>query len=141
MKIFRILDHIRPDWILFDVAGGSDEVRMIERTGIEPALPEASPPVFPEIDRKRVFPIRDCHRFGQTAFGFRDSDQMNMVRHQTINPENEPRLVSVFLEKFEIINSIFVMKKDRLATIPPLNDMMGNTGDDDAGDTRQLCLY
>lgn len=132
--IFWALGYPRPDRVAFDIAGRGDEVSMIERTRIKPALPKTSSPVFSKVDCESVFPIRLRHNFGQTIRSLGNRDHMGVIRHQAITPKDGSRLISVFLEKPKIINSVLIAKKDLLAPVSALDDMMGDPRDDDACD-------
>ncbi len=63
---------------------------------------------------------------------------MHMIRHQAVSPEGDAFLFSVFLEQAKIIRIVIVAEKYLLPSVSALDDMMGDAGDDDAGDTGHI---
>jgi hypothetical protein len=82
-------------------------------------------PAFPKIDSPRISPARFTHGGIQTIPGFRNTDQVDMVRHETISPYFDMVLCTPIRHEFQIGKMVFIIEKSLLPPVSPLNHMVG----------------
>ena len=62
---------------------------------------------------------------------------MNVVRHETVGPDAAPGPARGLAEEVAVELLIGVLEEGLLAAIAALGDVIGNAGQDDAGETGQ----
>jgi hypothetical protein len=71
--------------------------------------------------------VRFPDRLPQAIFGFRNSNQMDMIRHQAIRPDRDVTPAAPLGHQGQVGPVIFVMEEGLHSSIPALGDMVGNT--------------
>ncbi len=61
---------------------------------------------------------------------------MNVVGHQTVSVDRDFTFISVLSQPIEIESTVVIGEKHRLAVVTALDDMLGNSGNMEAGSTR-----
>ena len=64
----------------------------------------------------------------------RHEDEMHMVRHQAVSPACDAVLAAPARQEIAIEFVVVVAEEHPLAPVAALGDVMGKTGDDEAGD-------
>lgn len=105
-------------------------MRLIHDHRSEPPLPEMPGPVVAPVDARRIAAMRIGDGPPQAVFVGRRDDQMDMVGHQAPGPDLAPGVPHGGAQHLDIGAVIIIAEKHRLATIAPLGDMMGQTGND-----------
>ena len=75
--------------VAFDIAGGGEEVRLVEDAGSEPPLPEIAAPALAQVDRTGIAPMGLAQAVGEPLGGVRHEDQMDVVGHQAPGPDRD----------------------------------------------------
>jgi hypothetical protein len=57
---------------------------------------------------------------------------VNMIDHQGVSPDQNAVFRGVFAEKFQIGESIFLIKEDISSAVAAMRDVMRRTGDNDS---------
>jgi hypothetical protein len=123
-------DDRSADRVEKDVLSSRDEMTLVQRAGEEPSLPEKTPPILPEVDAHRIFPVSLTQALGETVHSPGDRDQVHVVFHEAIGPKIDARIRPVLAEKMKVESPILILEKHGLAAITPLDDMVGITWHD-----------
>jgi hypothetical protein len=106
----------------------------------EPTLEQESLPAFPGVDDQRVAALGLAEAVSETVRLRGDGDQMEMVLHQAESPDSDPVLRGLTAQQGQEKGPVLVGKEDALASIPPLDQMVRATGDNDPGESRHVIL-
>jgi len=63
---------------------------------------------------------------------------MHMIGHQAVRPKGDAFLISIFLKQAKVEDVVVFAKKDLLPAVSTLDDMVRNSGNDDADDAGHL---
>ena len=126
--VFRFGCQVGTDRILFDVAGSSKEVLFVQWEGGEAALPQIASPLFPEVDHSSVAAVGFANGTGETGFGFRNCDDMNVIGHEAVGPDGEVVFISLFFQDVQIRTLVSFFQKNVLSAISPLHDVVRDSG-------------
>jgi len=63
--------------------------------------------------------------FGKGSFFFRDTDEMNMISHETIGPDFKTIFLTVFFKPMKILLKVIVIVENRVLIVATLGYMMG----------------
>lgn len=88
-------------------------------------MPEMPPPSLTKIDPTGVTPMGFPDRPPQALLGFRNHDQMDVIRHQAVGPDLHGPAGAPFRHQMDVCPIIFSTEKGLLPAIPPLSDVMG----------------
>jgi hypothetical protein len=81
-------------------------------------------PGFTSVDLKCVHAVDPAKQPGKARFLFRDSHQMNVVRHETVSPEFYACLCFILGQEVEIIRIVRLVEKGGLPAISSLGDVV-----------------
>ena len=84
------------------------------------------------MDHPGITLVRDTHGFSETQYVMRDGDKMNMIIHQTIGDDSDSGLMGLFRKELYVGLFVLVAKENGLPPVPPLNDMMGASWNNNA---------
>jgi hypothetical protein len=93
-----------------------------------------------DVDERHKPPVRLADRPRQTVQGGGREDEMHVVGHQAADPARhgvEPALPG---QKVAVERVVARLRKQRLPPVAALRYMIGNVGDDDAGETRHQAI-
>jgi hypothetical protein len=65
--------------------------------------------------------------------------KMNVIFHQAICPQLDPRFESMRRKELKIGFPVLIAEKNGLLPVPPLDNVVGITRDDDTRQTRHFC--
>ncbi len=116
-----------------DVTHCVDEVLLIHGDRAEAALEKMPGPARPRVDEAGVEAMRSRQRQRQPVRVGGSKNEVDVVGHLTIGPNFDGEAPAAFGEPVAIQRVVVVGEKDPLATVPALGDMVGNVGNDDAG--------
>ena len=72
-----------------DVSNGSDQVSLVHRKRRESLLPQMAHPAMAPIDHPCILAMSFTERSGQSVRGRGHTDQVHVIRHQTVGPDVE----------------------------------------------------
>ena len=93
----------------------------------KPPLPQVSAGAILSIEACCVSRVRVSKRQSQRVALFWHSHKMNMIGHQTIRPNLDGIRAKCVTDAIQIGVSISIIRKDFLAAIAPLRDMVGQS--------------
>jgi hypothetical protein len=82
-------------------------------------------PLLPKIDMTRITPVSLAYRPAKAVLGFRNGNQMHVVRHQAVRPYFDTAFTTPFGHKLDIVPIIIIAEKCILPAIASLGYMMG----------------
>jgi hypothetical protein len=98
-------------------------------------LPEISLPIFTDIYDAGIFAMGLGERLREAVLSSRHGGKMNVVSHQAVSQYAKAVPVRFPLEELEIEGSVAFRKKDLLPPVASLDDMMGISGNNHAGNS------
>lgn len=98
-------------------------------------MPKVTSPLFPEIDMARITPVRLANAVTQPLLALRHCNEMHMIRHQAVGPDNHFPPRAPFCHEFAIDLIVPVAKEGFKPAVAPLSDMMWHVGRHDPRDT------
>jgi len=110
--------------IHFDIAGSGKQICFVHGKRGESFLPKVSTPPFPEIDPPCVSTMGFTNCSRQPFFGFRNGNEMNMVRHKAISPDLNLIFAAPLGHQGQIGFIVIVVKKGLLSTVASLRDVV-----------------
>jgi hypothetical protein len=120
--------------VLLDVAQGPEEVIRVQRTGEISVLPQMPAPAVHAVDILGIEKIGPAQGFGQRIFPLRRGDQVDMVGHQAIAVDSDPKLLRLLFEQLQENDPILVHEEYVLLVVTPLGNVVGQARYDDSGD-------
>ena len=125
-----------------DIASCRKKIRFFHRKRGKAALPEMSPPVFPEVYPPAVPSMRLTDSAPQTIFGFRHFNKVDIVGHQTVGPNFHSALCSPFFHQGEMCQIVFIPEECGHPAVATLGYLVRDTGGylytSNAGQVRRL---
>ena len=99
---------------------------MIFRHGnrIIPPLPEVPGAVQAQIEHPGVLALNALQQPGKRALPVRNQNQMDVIWHQAVGLNGNPVVVRKFREQIQVEKAISLTKKDLLAIVTPLGDVV-----------------
>ena len=107
---------------------------VIEGTGHEAGTPEVAGNPSLTVEKLGIAHMERIEGPGKGPLGFGDADKVDVVGHQAVSPDSHSVAHGVFLEPVEVTAVIGLDLEDWLVVVPPLDDVVGVTDDDGAGD-------
>ena len=89
----------------------------------------------PALDRAGIGPMHAREGAAQPVRVGRHQDQMHMVRHQAPGPHLDVGGLAIGREQIAVARIVAVAEEGASPAIATLGDMMGMSGDHDAGET------
>ena len=114
--------HPRPDGIPFYIVNRVEEVKLIQRTGKKPILPQMAATAVELVHIARIKVMRSANAFGHRHLIRRRSHDVHMIGHQAGRMNRQAILLGVDLQQTQIATSIIIDAEDVLAIVPPLRD-------------------
>ncbi|HVV46431.1 MAG TPA: hypothetical protein VHC72_14560, partial [Bryobacteraceae bacterium] len=105
----------------------------IQRAREESSLPNMAASSFGSIPAGGIFGVGELESFGQRIGAFRNSDEMDMIRHHGIAENSQLITASVAGKDFEIQLAVAAGMKDCLPIIAALGHVVGDAGEDNSG--------
>lgn len=123
------------DGVVLDLAHRRHQMRIVHRVADETTLEKIAAPALAEIDAPAVAPVRLRQRGAQPVLARGHEDEVDMIVHQA--PGEAARALSRASggEQREIFATVVIGKEDGQAAIAALRDVVGDVGDDDAGES------
>ena len=110
---------VRPDGIPLYVANRREEVRIVQRTGEEPVLPQMAAAAVELVHIARIEVVRSANALGQRRLMQRRGHDMHVIGHQAAGMNRQTILLGLGLEHVQIAASIIIDEKDVLPVVPP----------------------
>jgi hypothetical protein len=110
------------------------ELILVQRDRAVAPLKQAPGLARPRVDEAGVKPVRARQRQREPGGVGGREDEMDMVRHETISPDRDVEFPARLRQPISVQFVIAVVEKNPFAPVAALRDVMGRTGDDDAGD-------
>src|SRR5712691_11449449 len=88
----------------------------------------------PRVDDRSVAPMRLAERPPQRFYAIGDENEVDVLGHQAIGPDRDAVLAALARHEIAIELVVAVAKEHPLAPVAALRHMMGQAGDDEAGD-------
>ena len=117
-------DHPCPDRIEFDVAQCCPEMRVIQRTGIEPPLPDMAAGRLPGIPVSAVASVGMLEGLCKCLGGARHSNQMDVIGHQAVAEQRHAIEFTVPPQQFQVRGARGVIIENHLLRVTALRNMM-----------------
>ena len=117
----------RANRIQLDVGRRMARVRLVQRTRVEPALPEMPQAPVQPVDILRIHQMGSAQRFGERILGLRRRHQVNVVRHQALGRNREAVPRGAVLEIKQVDATVVRDPKHILPVVPALGHMMRHT--------------
>jgi hypothetical protein len=124
----RGIDQPSANRIELKVPRSGQEVRLIEHERRKPPLPQMASPPLAKVDHARVSPMDLADRPSQPVLRLRDSDEMDVVRHQAVRPDLNLMGAAPLPHQFQVALVILVAKKRLVPTVSPLGDVVRQAG-------------
>ena len=102
----------------------------IQRTREEPVLPQMTAPVMQPVERQRVLRVRSPQRLRKRILRLRNSNQMDMIRHQAVRVDSDIVAPAVPRQEFEVEFVVGLREKDLLSVVSPLRNVVSNFSKD-----------
>ncbi len=80
------------------------------------------------VDGLGVAHVKGFERALKAVFPRRNRDKMDMIVHQAVGEDIDPVFPAVARQPSQVSVAIGIAKENRLAAIPALGDVMGDTG-------------
>jgi len=107
---------------------------VLNREGVEAFLEKVAAHARAKVDGAGVAPMGFADGSGQCGFLDGHEDEMDVVRHQAPGPHLDRVLGGELCQQAQVGASISIICKERHRPDPPLDDVVGQLGQDD---TRQ----
>lgn len=135
-----IIDHAGAQGVEFDVAHAGQQVGVsLDEAGFVAAFPQAAGAFVVAVDVLDVAAANGLHEPGYAVLGFRRYQQMNVVGHEHVGMNGAVPIGSRFLEPMEVAVIILLGEETGLSINAALDDMLGQSGQFDAGATGHVC--
>lgn len=115
-----------------DVPDDNNQPRGLDWTREEPTLEEVASPPLTEVDHAGVALVRFADTLGEATRRGRDSDQVNVIRHQAPSKLVDTVGSALLREKLEIRLAIFIAEEDTHSADSSLRAVVRKPRDDDA---------
>ncbi len=129
-------NDVGADGVALDVGEGAPSVGGIHGNRIKTGLPEVSAGFAMDVDEAGVVSVERAEGEGSGLGRAGNRDQVVVVRHEAVAPDFERELLGVFGEKAEELTALVIGIEDAKTVVTALCEVVGNTGDDDAGSAR-----
>jgi hypothetical protein len=113
-----------PNRIELNIPRCRQEVRLIEHERRKPPLPQMASPPLAKVNHPCVTPMDLADRPSQPIRRLRNSDEMDVVRHQAVRPDLNLMGAAPLPHQFQVALVILVAKKRLLPTVSPLGDVV-----------------
>lgn len=133
--VLRARHQPRAYRIQADITYRRDQMRLVHCDRRETALEEMTAPAAARVDEGRIAAVRIAERPRKTCLIARRKHEMDVVGHQTICPDCDHGLSTMFGKKIAIDLLVARLEENGFAAITALRDVVRATGNDDAGET------
>src|SRR6185312_14136 len=123
--IARGIDQARSNRVQLDVPRCCQQVGFIEHEPSEASLPEVSPPALPKVDMASVSPMRLTNGQSKTVCRFWRSNQVNMIRHQTVGPNLDLLDTTKLGHQLQVARIVVLAEEGLLPAISTLGNYGG----------------
>src|SRR5207245_175593 len=130
---FRGGDQLSADRIQFCIAQSDPKVMVVQRAGIEAALPGVPTGGMSCVPKGRIAFVRLLERKGKRIRLAGNHHQMHMVGHETVAQERQVMQEDILTQQVQIDGTLVIGSENELACIAPLRDMVRYIYDDDTG--------
>ncbi len=118
--------------ISLGVADAIEKIGVIHGERMIATFPHIPRPAFPGIDDVGIPSIHFSKALSKARFRRRDRVEMQMVIHKAVSEIRNAEPLSVLVQQFEYEQLIGFEKENVVLTIPPIENMIGDAGDNDS---------
>lgn len=133
--ILRPLHQARPHRIEGYVPQRRREMWFVHDDGAEPPLPEVTGSLASRLDNSGIGAMDPSQRTVQTVRIGRHWDEVHVVWHQAPGRHLDPGVRAIRSEQVTIERVVAILEKGARPAVATLSDVVGLTGNDDAGKT------
>jgi len=109
----------------FNISSSCQQITFVHRKRCKAFLPKVSTPLLPKVDSASIAAVCFSDRTGQSFFGFRYGNQVNVIWHQAPCPDLNSVFAAPFGHQVKIGYVIVVTEKGLLSTVAALGDVVG----------------
>jgi hypothetical protein len=132
--IARVGDQSRPHRVQRHVAHCGDEMRLVHRHRTVAALEDMPGPARPRVDETGIEPMGAGERQREALRVGGRQDEVDVVGHLAIGPNRDAEAPAGLGEPVAVERIVVFALENPLAAIAALGDVVGRSGNDDAGD-------
>ena len=130
-----MVHKIGVDRVRFHILGHHPNVAVFDRAGIEPRLPDVAAGSTAGVPVARVCRIGASQDAGHGVRALGDGQQVDVIGHQAIRPDDQAELAAVLPEHVEVDGAVLIGEKGGLPAISPGGYVVRKARHDNAGET------
>ena len=136
----RASNKLCPDGVERDIAKRGAQMRLVHRDTAEAPLPEMTCPFLSRMDARGIAGVKRGEYAADAVRIGRDKDEVNVVGHQHPPPYLHPFGPASLAERVGIEGVVLVTEKGLRPPIAALGDMVGEAGDNKAGQAGHVSM-